>query len=170
MSRVLAEYFGKVTSSDIRDCQFGQVSDYLRAPLPDKCFDWVITNPPFRHAEEFVLRSLTAARWGVAIIARTVFLEGRGRYERLYQPHPPSKLLQFTERVPMVKGRLDSEASTATSYAWLIWRTDRLVKHTTCDWIPPCRERLERSGDYDGEQRAALTHDLFGSLRQATLI
>ncbi len=37
--------------------------------------DWVITNPPFRLAEDFVHRSLVVARQGVAVLVRTVFIE-----------------------------------------------------------------------------------------------
>ena len=36
-----------------------------------------------------------------------MFIESVGRYDRLFQKHPPAKFAQFTERVPMVKGRLD---------------------------------------------------------------
>jgi hypothetical protein len=34
---------------------------------------------------------------------------------------PPTKFAHFVERVPMVKGRLDWKATTATGYAWLVW-------------------------------------------------
>jgi hypothetical protein len=67
----------------------------------------VITNPPFRLAEQFVLRAMRVARRGVAILARTVFLESVGRYKSIYTKTPPTKFAQFVERVPMVKGRLD---------------------------------------------------------------
>ena len=61
--------------------------------------DWVITNPPFRLAEEFVARSLNVARKGVAILARTVFLESVGRYEAIFKINPPTVFAQFSERV-----------------------------------------------------------------------
>jgi hypothetical protein len=44
------------------------------------------------------------ARHGVAMLTWTVFIEGIGRYERLFKPN---LFAQFVERVPMVKGRLD---------------------------------------------------------------
>jgi hypothetical protein len=49
--------------------------------------------------------------------------------------------------VPMVKGRVDQKASTATGYGWLVWENERLAK-TRLVWIPPCRKLLERDGDY----------------------
>jgi hypothetical protein len=48
------------------------------------------------------------------MLVRTVFIEGVGRYERLFKPFLPAKVAQFTERVPMVKGRIDKKAPTAT--------------------------------------------------------
>lgn len=148
MSKVLKEYFREVKSQDIHPYGYGELRDYLAHPFETSACDWVITNPPFRLAEEFVLRSLQVARRGVAILARTVFLESVGRYENLFRPTPPSKIGQFTERVPMVKGRLDKKASTATGYAWLVWEKDAAVRSQLV-WVPPCRKALERDGDYD---------------------
>jgi hypothetical protein len=147
MAKVLKEYFGEVRVSDAHDYQYGPVRDFLSVPFKADAVDWVVTNPPFRLAEEFVLRGLIVARVGVAILARTVFLESIGRYERIFQTRPPSTFAQFVERVPMVRGRLDSKATTATGYAWLVWdkRADGIPRVV---WIPPCRKNLERNGDY----------------------
>ena len=147
MAKVLKEYFGEVRCSDAYDYRYGAIKDFLAAPYEADAVDWVITNPPFRLAEDFVLRGLIVARAGVAILARTVFLESVGRYERVFQNRPPAKFAQFVERVPMVRGRLDSAASTATGYAWLVWEK-RGVATPRVVWIPPCRRGLERKGDY----------------------
>ena len=142
----LREYFASVEASDVHDYGAGfQVQDYLFGPLPDKV-DWTITNPPFRLAEQFIERALATSRMGVAMIVRAAFLEGIGRYERLFSQTPPSHVRQFTERVVMHKGRLAPEGSTATAYAWLIWMGDH---GTELGWIPPCRKRLERPEDYE---------------------
>lgn len=147
MSRALEEYFGSVDSSDAHQYGYGQIRNFLSFPLKASSHDWVITNPPFRLAEEFVNRALGVARVGVAILARTVFLESLGRYEEIFQYSPPSKFAQFVERVPMVRGRLDRMVTTATGYAWFVWErqpatTPRLM------WVPPCRRKLERDADY----------------------
>jgi hypothetical protein len=147
MSRVLKEYFKEVHSSDAYDYGYGLRRDFLTYPYETNAVDWVITNPPFRLAEEFVLRSLRVARCGVAILARTVFLESVGRYESIFSNDPPSIFAQFVERVPMVKGRLDGKATTATGYAWLVWEKHSR-KEPRLRWVPPCRRNLERSGDY----------------------
>jgi hypothetical protein len=148
MARVLKEYFGSVACSDAYSYGYGDVRDFLTYPRAAASFDWVITNPPFRLSEEFVIRALAIARAGVAILARTVFIESIGRYRNLFQHTPPAKFAQFTERVPMVKGRLDQAAVTATSYAWLVWEKANADAQPRLMWVPPCRKNLERRGDY----------------------
>lgn len=148
MDKVLREYFATTSASDKFDYGYGKVADFQTAPIPVGSFDWVITNPPFNLAEEFIGRSRKIARKGVAVLARTVFIESVGRFERLFSPDPPAVFAQFVERVPMVKGRLDKKASTATGYAWFVW-LDEPVSRTELVWIPPCRKVLERAGDYD---------------------
>lgn len=147
MAKVLKEYFGDVSYSDAYDYGYGPVRDYLTFPYETNAVDWVITNPPFRLAEEFVLRSLSVARRGVAMLARTVFLESSGRYRRLFENNPPSIFAQFVERVPMIKGRLDRKATTATGYAWLLWEKSG-ADYPRLVWVPPCRKQLERASDY----------------------
>ncbi|AXC50040.1 methyltransferase [Paracoccus suum] len=145
MVKPLAEYFGTVEASDVHDYGAGYpVQDYL-FPVPLAPVDWTITNPPFRLAEQFVHRAFATSDVGVAVIVRSAFLEGIGRYERLFRDNPPSLTLQFTERVPMVKGRHDPDATTATSYCWLVWMMGESMPRM--GWIPPCRKRLERAGD-----------------------
>ena len=147
MAKVLKEYFRNVEASDAYNYGYGPKRDFLAHPFETNSVDWVITNPPFRLAEEFILKALLLSRKGVAILARTVFLESIGRHARIFQDQPPSKFAQFSERVPMVKGRLDAKASTATGYAWLVWeKTGTQIPRLM--WVPPCRKELERAGDY----------------------
>ena len=148
MSKVLWEYFSDVHSSDIFDYGFGSRADFLSGLYQNNSFDWVVTNPPFRLAESFIQTALTVARVGVAVLVRTVFVESVGRYERLFKPHPPLLMAQFTERVPMVKGRLDKRASTATGYCWVLWVHGH-KRGTKLVWIPACRKALETGYDYE---------------------
>ena len=147
MSVALAEYFGDVVSYDVFEYGFGSVADFLTTKHDAGSLDWVITNPPFKLAEDFVERSMKIARHGVAMLTRTVFIESVGRYERLFKLKPPTSFAQFVERVPMVKGRVDKKASTATGYGWLVWEKGRPARSKLV-WIPPCRKQLERGGDY----------------------
>ena len=147
MVKPLREYFATVEAADAYSYDFAPTRDFLRYPYETGSHDWVITNPPFRLAEQFVLRALIVARRGVAILARTVFLESSGRHEAIFSRSPPMAFAQFVERVPMVKGRLDQKASTATGYAWLVW-DKRYIGPPLLKWVPPCRKALERKSDY----------------------
>jgi hypothetical protein len=152
MSEVLGEYFATVFPSDVHDYGrgytvgsfVGEGPDVVTAPFEP---DWVITNPPFNLAQEFVERGLAVARRGVAVLVRVAWLEGGGRYRSLFGVNPPHTIAIFAERVPMVKGRWDPDASSATSYAWVIWR--KMDGRTTgFRWIPPgCRTALTKSDD-----------------------
>lgn len=152
MASALGEYFGTVRSSDIHDYGYGEIFDFLSlsadASTSQDCPDWIVTNPPFRLGEEFVRRALQFAKSGVAMLVRTGFIEGAGRYERLFKDRPPSCVAQFVERVPILRGRVDPRASTATGYCWLIWQTGS-IGSARLAWIPPCRRRLEKAGDYE---------------------
>jgi len=60
---VLKESFRLVKSSDIYDYGYGEVCDYLKTPNYKDKYDWVITNPPFKNALEFIAsaREITGA-------------------------------------------------------------------------------------------------------------
>lgn len=148
MARPLAEYFTWVHASDVAQLGFGEVDDFL-FPGPSRVFHWIITNPPFRLAEQFVKRAIPQAQYGVAMFVRTVFLESVGRFDGLFSVHRPKVILQFAERVPIHKGKLTATGSTATSYCWVIWLAPYRYTQTEFDWIPPCRRKLERPGDYE---------------------
>jgi hypothetical protein len=150
MARALAEHFAAVHESDAH--HYGRadlrIADYLAEPWPFAA--WTVTNPPFRLAEEFCRHALASSLDGVAMLVRTQFLEGLGRFDRLFSIQPPSAALQFVERVPMLRGRLDPHGSTATAYCWLVWDLQPVVpfRQTRLVWLPPCRARLERPEDY----------------------
>lgn len=157
MVKPLSEFFDSVEGSDVHDYGFGfPVRDYLFGGEPDPV-DWTITNPPFRLAEEFIGRALSTSKEGCAFILRSAFLEGVGRYKRLFSQRPPAFVLQFSERVVMHKGRLSKDGSTATAYCWIIWLNEKwhLSGTTEFHWVPPCRGRLEASEDYPPEAPVA---------------
>ncbi len=147
MSEPLKEFFKSVHSSDIFNYGYGEQADFLNGYYQEDQYDWVITNPPFKLGEDFVFESLRVAKRGVALLARTVFLESVGRYDRLFSKNPPSKFAQFVERVPMIKGRIDKSASTATGYSWFVWEKFSKDKKKLM-WVPPCRKKLEKDDDY----------------------
>ena len=149
MVRPLQEYFKTVYASDIHDYGMGNLIDFLfeRDPRKLEPIDWIITNPPFRLAEQFITTALPLAERGVAMLCRTVFAESRARYLALFRDRPPSDVLIFSGRVPMLRDRLDRKGSSATSYSWFVWGD--VGRETRLGWIPPdARSRLERDDDY----------------------
>lgn len=153
MARTLTEKFGQVIASDRHDYGDGYaVADFLEddiAVATNGAIDWIITNPPFRYAYEFIERALELAEGGVAIFGRLQLLEGVKRYG-LYKKYPPSAILPFVERVPIHQGTVKAKASTATAYLWIVWsKGPRFMMDTPTIFIDPCRKRLERPEDYD---------------------
>lgn len=163
MAKVLAEYFGRTVASDVFDYGIGaEIYDFLgsddlaasKAPVERPHF--IITNPPFSVGQQFIERALGIATMGVAVLVRSAFLESAARYD-LFTRQPPRVVAQFSGRVPMVMGRLDATASSATAYCWIFWgaRNHRgpfggsRVSNTQLMWIPPdARARMERPDDY----------------------
>jgi hypothetical protein len=149
MAGVLEEFTGcPVRASDILDYGYGTSGiDYLHplAPLGEPP-DWTITNPPFTTALEIALRAVTRSQVGAALLLRTQWVEGEERYNKLFRHRPPTLIAHFVERLPMVAGRWDPDAKTATSYSWFVWERGRPPLPPF--WIPPgCRTRLERADD-----------------------
>ncbi|GEP12270.1 hypothetical protein [Methylobacterium gnaphalii] len=146
MVEVLREFYPDVRASDVFDYGRGyDVADFLDARKSFAPVDLLATNPPFNAALAFVLRGLTVAKV-VAILVRTSWIEGERRYSELFRERPPTLYAQFVERVPMVKGRWDPAASTATAYAWIVWVRDAAPRPLFL--IPPGRKRaLTRPDD-----------------------
>lgn len=147
MALALEDYFRVVVASDIFDYGFGTVADFLHPDFEPPAVDWIITNPPFNLGAEFVKRALQLARRGVAMLVRMQFLEGEGRYAEIFGPRRPAGIFQFCERVPMHRGRWVVNGSTATAYAWLVWRPAGAAS-TSFDWIPKSRQALARHDDW----------------------
>jgi hypothetical protein len=81
------------------------------------------------------------------MLVRTQWIEGISRYRNLFRDRPPSLYAPFVERVPMVKGRWDPDANTATSYAWFVW-AKAVAGPSRVFWIPPgCRQNLTSPAD-----------------------
>lgn len=164
MVRPLRESFRSVRASDAH--RYPEIDhELIDFPLEGRAtpgsVDWVITNPPFRLAEQFIETAMVTARVGVAMMVRSAFLEGEGRAGRLFGSCPPAYVLQFVERVVLLEHRLirrgavdpfhaksGSKASSATAYCWLIWLAPYGPTDTRLRWIPPSCARLERPGDY----------------------
>lgn len=90
MARPLREQFATVRCSDVqRYCDDHEMIDFRFNAVNEEPVDFVISNPPFNCAEEFIRIGLTKARKGVAMLLRGAFLEGQDRFDTLFGITPP---------------------------------------------------------------------------------
>lgn len=148
MVHPLSEYFRDVIGTDVHDYGKGFAVGSFIGIGPDRTIvrfagkkpDWIITNPPFKIAAEFIERALQEARVGVAMFCRSVFIESEQRF-KLFQKHPLTIYAPFAERVCLTKGRWEPKGSTATSYAWFVWMKAGDLRWPRVVLIPPGRKR-----------------------------
>lgn len=131
-ARHLADIFEsagyKVIATDIvKRTENVQVEDFLMFRGDNFCFDGtIITNPPYRYAEEFVMRALTYAEVGnkVCMFLRLNFLEGKRRKE-WFRIFPPKRVWVSSSRIQCAKNgdfAGFSGRSSAAAYAWFVWQ------------------------------------------------
>lgn len=132
MSVVLSNHGYNVRSSDIVDRGFGVVQDFFEIA---KWGGDVITNPPYKFAQQFVEHALeiTEANAKIAMFLRIQFLEGKAR-RKLFDTLPPKKIYVASRRLHCAKNGNFEEFnnSSAQCYAWFIWENgyngDTVVK------------------------------------------
>lgn len=121
-----------VYSSDIKDRGYKRLNalkDFLeaeRAPYDAK-YD-IVTNPPYKYAKEFVLKSLELLPEGCkcCMFLKIQFLEGKTRYKELYSKFSPKTVHVFSERIICAKNAdfegVRAGGGSAVAYAWYIWQ------------------------------------------------
>ncbi|MCM2294684.1 methyltransferase [Allorhizobium sp. BGMRC 0089] len=139
MLPALQEVFKSVDFSDLNDWGISApVIDFLSPEAAWLSADWIITNPPFNLATEFLLRAYEIARKGVAFLVRINFLSGIERYNTIFRCQKPTLIAFYSERVPIIEGVWDPQSSTATDYVWLIWLKGSSPMVPV--WFPPGME------------------------------
>lgn len=123
LSKRLIERGYDVVSTDLIDRGYGHgILDFTKNT---HSFEGdILTNPPYKHAQEFVEKALDSVRpqGKVIMFLRLQFLEGVGR-GALYDKYPPKYVYVHRKRVqtwknndPKYKSR-----SSAVCYAWFWW-------------------------------------------------
>ncbi len=85
----------------------------------------IITNPPFKYANEFVNKALDIVNKGskIAMFLKIQFLEGTKRYE-IFQKNPPKIIYVASKRYGCSEnGKFNTEGNTVSAicYCWYIW-------------------------------------------------
>lgn len=121
ISRVLKDAGYFVHSTDLIDRGFG-------VPNVDFLLDYtnyadnIVTNPPFKFAEEFTRHALARSRRKVAMLCRLGWLEGQAR-KQLFQNSPLARVWVFSKRVPMLRGgdQMMKGGGGMIAFAWYVW-------------------------------------------------
>ena len=136
LSKVLKEHGYNVFSSDLIDRGYqDELIDFLESE--NKWFGDIITNPPFKYTNEFILKALDSVEDGqkVAMFLKINYLAGKRRYKDIYSKFPPSKVYVFSGRTVCSKNnKPEGFKNGAMDYAWFIWEKG---KHgcTYLKWI-----------------------------------
>ena len=123
ISEVLKKAGYNVTSRDIVDRGYGEVADFLAIDNMEWAGD-IVTNPPYKYAQEFVEKALQIIPEGrkVAMFLKLTFLEGKQR-KHLFRTNPPCRIWVSSSRLKCaMNGDFNSIGSSATAYAWYIWQ------------------------------------------------
>ena len=130
MTRVFKEYWreDRITAYDIE-------KDFL---TETKQYDYVITNPPFSLAYEFVQKAKEVAKKKFALLLPLSYLHGKKRYDDIYsdREYGLKKVHVFT-RYPMLGDKLREDGKYKTGmmvYAWYIFERGH-KELPEIDWI-----------------------------------
>ncbi len=135
ISEVLKRNGYHVVSRDLVDRGYGDVADFLSVDNTLWNGD-VITNPPYRYAQEFVEKALQIVPNGrkIAMFLRLQFLEGKKRKELFIQTPPKTIWVRSSRLRCAINGDFAQAGSSATAYAWFIWEKG-YCGSTTVKWF-----------------------------------
>ena len=136
ISKVLESSGYKVMSTDLIDRGYGVSSvDILEVTKPVHDID-IITNPPYKLANEIVRKCMTLIDDGrkCAMLLKLLFLESQQR-KILFEEYPPKYVYVFSKRTNCAKdGDFDKYKSSAVAYAWFVWEKGSTTE-TILRWI-----------------------------------
>jgi hypothetical protein len=126
LSKIFEKAGHNVRSSDLIDRGYGESGfDFLSIDNLQWDGD-IITNPPYKYAQEFVEKSLSIINNGnkVAMFLKLQFMEGKAR-KRLFQLHPPKIIYVSSSRLLCAKNaefeKMIASGGSAVAYAWYVW-------------------------------------------------
>ena len=121
IAKVLKTACYDVISSDLND--YGYCESGIDFLLEQKrAADHLVSNPPYKLAEEFIRHAIDLGVDKHAWLLRLSFLEGQKRYQRLFQDFPPIRVHVFSQRLTIWRGDQEISSSGTVAYAWFVWR------------------------------------------------
>lgn len=97
------------------------VRDYLAEPIVMNGVG-IVTNPPYRLAQQFIEKALADGASYAAFLRRLNFLESMRR-KAFFDRSPPSRIWVSSRRLPMMHrlGWTGPEASSNHAFAWFVY-------------------------------------------------
>lgn len=125
LSEVLKRKGYHVVSSDIFDRGYENtyIINFLENINKNIKID-ILTNPPYKYAQEFVEKSLEIQANGYYTIMflKIQFLEGQAR-KKMFQKYPPKYVyVNSTRQMCAMNGEFEKYNATAICYCWFIWK------------------------------------------------
>lgn len=121
--------------------------DYFTKDFSNQ-YDVILTNPPYLKdtaktttgLADYIVKALKEIRDGGAVIMflKTLHLESKVRYEKIFKDYPPTKLYIYSNRISCYKNSDTSKPQGAISYSIFIWKKIKGMEFegpTTLDWI-----------------------------------
>jgi hypothetical protein len=115
--KVLEIHGHTIKATDLIDRGYGEVHDFLSSPYRS---DNIITNPPFRLAEQFIRLSLERTTRKVAMLCKLQFLEGAKR-KQMFESTPLKTVWVFSKRLTMTRNGEKMDNSGMICFAWFVW-------------------------------------------------
>jgi len=141
ISEVLKECTNsKVASCDLVDRGYGDsFGDFLKPYFNANQFDYVVTNPPYKLAKEFIDKALFVSKKKVAMFLKIQFLESQSRKD-WFKTTPLKTVYVFSKRQnPWRNGEninpnTGKEWSNTMCFAWFVWEKGYTGK-PTIEWL-----------------------------------
>jgi len=137
ISKILKDNYPnqKIFSTDLIDRGYGENTnlDFLTYDFTDFETDNIITNPPYKYAQEFIEKSLELVDSKVAMLLKLNFLEGQKRHQ-LFKSTPLKNVYVFSKRLSFDKGDEKGKGNGLLAYAWYVWEQGYEGK-PMIDWI-----------------------------------
>jgi hypothetical protein len=95
----------------------------------------IITNPPYKYANEWILSSMKLLQTGskLALFLPIRYLEGKTR-KKLFEKYPPKTVYISSSRLQCAKNGEFTNAPSAQGYAWFVWQKG-YASETTIKWF-----------------------------------
>lgn len=134
LSKRLEEYGFNVRSTDLIYRGYGEKESVNFLYQTEKFDGDIITNPPYKLTNEFVLKALDLTKRKVAMFLKIQFLETQRRYKDIFSKYPPSVIYIFPKRMKCYKNNRPTTYKGGIVFVWIIWDNEHSGE-TVIRWI-----------------------------------